>query len=194
MVDFGFNFERSRRRFEVFLIEYVSVLLACDEHMSRHTMIHLLPSNSFFGGFFVLKLSGLGFLPGGAGLDPLPRLDELSLRCGTVAPARSDGFLCVIWSAETFLSPDVTPSPLFRSANTAPMSAGLLFAADGIGGKLPGGGGGPGGGGMLPEGGGPGGGGGTEPDAGAADAPPDLISFSACAASTPCGFHCTPLG
>lgn len=59
-------------------------------------MIHLLPSNSFLGGFFVRKLSGFGFLPGGAGETPRPVEDELSLRCGTVDPARNEGFLCVI--------------------------------------------------------------------------------------------------
>jgi hypothetical protein len=55
-------------------------------------------------------------------------------------------------------------------------------------GKPPGGGGGPGGGGMLPDGGSGGGGGAEE------DVPPDCISLIACAASTPCGFHCTPFG
>jgi len=154
-------------------------------------MIHLFPSSSRLGGFFVRRLSGLGFFPG-AGLVPralpLPglKLDELSLRCGTVAPALRLGFLCVICEASTFFNPAVTPSPLFKSANTAPMSAGLPFAA-GIGGRLPGGGGGPGGGGMAPEGGGPGGGGGME-DVGCGvpvDETPDLTSLSACAASTP---------
>lgn len=60
-------------------------------------MIHLLPSSFLTGGFFVRIFSGLGFLPG-AGLFPRfeEMLDWLSLRVGTVAPARNDGFLCVI--------------------------------------------------------------------------------------------------
>ena len=144
----------------------------------RRTIIHLFPSNSFFGGFFVRKLSGFGFLPG-AGLVPrpplplpapplTPKLDELSLRCGTVELCRRLGFLCVICEASTFFNPAVTPSPLFRSANTAPISAGCFDFAEGTGGRLPGGGGGPGGGGMAPEGGGPGGGGGIEDPEGVA--------------------------
>lgn len=109
-------------------------------------MIHLLPSSLLTGGFFVRMLSGLGFFPG-AGL--LPRVIEslLSLRVGTVAPARNDGFLCVIWSADTFLRPFVTASPLFNSEKTAsspPASCGEAF---GVASNLRGGGGGPGGGG-----------------------------------------------
>jgi hypothetical protein len=155
----------------------------------ERTIIHLLPSSSFLGGFFVLSVSGFGFLLGGAGLvpRPLPRLDELSLRCGTVELVRSEGFLCVICEASTFFNPDVTDSPLFKSAKTAPMSVGCFFAPEGIGGRLPGGGGGPGGGGMLLSvGAPPGGGGGIEPEGAAgAFAPPDLTSLSACAASMP---------
>jgi hypothetical protein len=43
-------------------------------------------------------LSGFGFFPG-AGLFPRfteETLEALSLRVGTVAPARNEGFLCVI--------------------------------------------------------------------------------------------------
>jgi len=62
------------------------------------TRIHLFPSSFLTGGFFVRMLSGFGFFPG-AGLFPRftdETLDALSLRVGTVAPARNDGFLCVI--------------------------------------------------------------------------------------------------
>jgi len=59
------------------------------------TIIHLFPSNSFLGGFFVRMLSGF-FAFGGAGLLLLPKLLVLSLRVGTGALARNDGFLCVI--------------------------------------------------------------------------------------------------
>lgn len=41
-------------------------------------------------------LSGFGFLPGGAGLLLRPIDPVLSLRVGTGALARNDGFLCVI--------------------------------------------------------------------------------------------------
>ena len=61
-------------------------------------MIHLLPSSLLLGGFFVRILSGLGFFPG-AGLlfrEIDEALDALSLRVGTIAPARRDGFLWVI--------------------------------------------------------------------------------------------------
>jgi hypothetical protein len=75
--------------FPMFLVSWFGIL--CD---SKPTMNHLFPSSSFRGGFFVRMLSGFGFFPG-AGL--LPRRDDkllwLSLRCGTVAPARNDGFL-----------------------------------------------------------------------------------------------------
>lgn len=118
------------------------------------TISHLLPSSSFFGGFLVRMLSGFGFLPG-MGLLARPRLDVLSLRVGTVAPARNEGFLCVISSLLTFLRPLVTASPLLSSLKTASMPLGFAVAAgscwiSNIGGG-PGGGGG--GGGALPVGG-----------------------------------------
>lgn len=145
-------------------------------------MIHLLPSNSILGGFFVLKLSGFAFF-GGAG--DTPRVDdELSLRVGTVDVVRSEGFLCVICEASTFFKPLVTPSPLFKSANIAPRSAPPDL---GIGGRPPGGGGGGGGGPPLAAGG-RGGGRGAEEVA----LLPDLRSFIACMASTPLAFHWTP--
>jgi hypothetical protein len=62
--------------------------------LGLRTIIHLFPSSSFFGGFFVRMLSGFLAL-GGAGLLLL-RLLLLSLRVGTGALARNDGFLCVI--------------------------------------------------------------------------------------------------
>lgn len=118
-------------------------------------MNHLLPSNFLIGGFLVLILSGLGFLPG-AGLFPRfePILDWLSLLVGTVAPALSEGFLCVICSALTLRSPLVTSAPLFNSEKTAPKPA-LAFVCfgagfDGMSLKTGGGGGGGGGGGAAP--------------------------------------------
>ena len=151
------------------------------------TTIHLVPSSSFLGGFFVRMLSGLGFLPGGAGL--LLRSDpELSLRFGTGAPARNDGFLCVIWLGSTFFSPFVTASPLFSSSNTAPISVAGAFTL-GAGGRP--GGGGPGGGGIPPEGGGGGGGGGGTDEASGPESA-FLISFRASLTSAPFLFHATP--
>ena len=93
-------------------------------------------------------LSGLGFLPG-AGLFPRfeDTLDALSLLCGTVAPARNDGFLCVIWSALTFRRPFVTASPLFKSLNTASRPPPAVGGGGGALSNFIGGGGGPGGGG-----------------------------------------------
>jgi len=63
-----------------------------------HTINHLFPTNSFFGGFFVRMLSGFGFLPGGTGLLALEELalPVLSLLLGTGAVARREGFLWVI--------------------------------------------------------------------------------------------------
>lgn len=114
------------------------------------TMIHLFPSSLLTGGFFVRMLSGLGFFPG-AGLFPRvieDTLDWLSLRVGTVAPARSAGFLCVISSGLTLRSPLVTASPLFNSENTASKPPAFLVGAGfGASSNLKGGGGGPGGGG-----------------------------------------------
>jgi len=154
-------------------------------------MIHLLPSSSIFDGFLVRILSGFGgFFPGGAGLlfrnDP-----ELSLRDGTGAAARKDGFLCVIWLGSTFFSPFVTDSPLFKSSKTAPMSAAGALTL-GVGG-MPGGGG-PGGGG-IPAGGIGGGGGGIPPDdGGGAPEEAALTCFIASFASMPFLFHATPVG
>lgn len=134
--------------------------------------------------------SGLGFFPGGAGLFPRPvdvTLDELSLRVGTVAPARNDGFLCVIWSALTFLSPLVTSEPLFNSLNTAPRPpASAAGAAFGASSNRSGGGGGPGGG---------GGGGGPPAEAGCGAVGGvwlDSIDFNASSADTPFGFQGIP--
>jgi hypothetical protein len=113
------------------------------------TIIHLLPSSFITGGFFVRMLSGFGFFPG-AGLFPRDieeTLEALSLRVGTVAPARNEGFLCVIWSGFTFRSPFVTASPLFNSLKTASIPPAAAGAALGASSNLIGGGGGPGGGG-----------------------------------------------
>lgn len=108
-------------------------------------MTHLLPDNSFLGGFFTLMLSGLGFFPG-AGL--LPRLPESF--SGTVDPARREGFLCVISDLSTRRKLFVTASPLLSSENTAPNPVGVGVAA--LAGAIrlaAGGGGGGGGGGTL---------------------------------------------
>lgn len=72
----------------------------------KHTIVHLLPSSSFFGGFLTRMFSGLGFFPG-AGL--FPRTDVS--RSGTFDEARKVGFLCVICDLSTFFSPLVTASP-----------------------------------------------------------------------------------
>ena len=134
-------------------------------------------------------LSGLGFLLG-AGLFPRDiedTLDALSLRVGTVAPARKDGFLCVISSAVTLRRPFVTASPLLRSLKTAPsplaLGAGAAFGASS---NLAGGGGGPGGGGG-------GGGGPAAPSAGVLGV---LWStaFIASSAESPFGFQGMPWG
>lgn len=151
------------------------------------TTIHLLPSSSFLGGFFVRKLSGFGFLVGPLGDVPLVE-DELLLRSGTTAVVRKDGFLCVICDASTFLRPDVMAAPLFRSAKTAPISAAGAFFAPGAGGR-PGGGGGGGGGGAPPDGGNGGAGGPEDADLVAGFEASARASF----ASTPCGFQATPL-
>lgn len=55
-------------------------------------------------------LSGFGLVLGPVDLDEL----VLLLLSGTGAAARKDGFLCVICDGSTFLSPDVTFSPLFN--------------------------------------------------------------------------------
>lgn len=70
---------------------------------------------------------------------------------GTVLPARSEGFLCVISLLSTFLRPFVTSEPRLISAKTAvtPPAAGVAAAGAGGGGG-PGGGGGGGGGGAPP--------------------------------------------
>lgn len=130
--------------------------------------------------------SGLGFLPGGAGLFPRVMLDWLSLRWGTVAPARRPGFLCVISEALTFLSPFVTSDPLFNSLNTAPSPPPAAAGAFGASSNRMGGGGGPGGG----------GGGGAPPVAGAGAGGPEAesMAFTASSAFTPLGFHGMPCG
>jgi hypothetical protein len=187
MVLFGLDLYRRRSGFIVLLVTVLAKSFCMFTMI--HTMIHLLPSNSFRGGFFVRKLSGLGFLPGGAGELLRPIEEELLLRSGTTAPARNVGFLCVICEASTFFSPEVMPSPRCRSAKTAPMSAAGAFFAE-VGGR-PGGGGGGGGGGPPAAGAGSGGAGGT------ADFTPDSSAATwrnASAASTPWGFHWTPLG
>ena len=81
---------------------------------------------------------------------------------GTVPPALSAGFLCVIWLLSTFLKPFVTSSPLFSCSNTA-----VMPPAAGAGAPVAGGGGGPGGGG--------GGGGGGAPPAAAGAAADDPL-------------------
>lgn len=135
--------------------------------VARLTTIHLLPSSSFLGGFFVRRLSGFGFFPGGAPGELLrPIEEELLLRSGTTAPALKVGFLCVICEASTFFKPEVMADPLLRSANTALMSATGAFFAAGAGGR-PGGGGGGGGGGGPPADGRGGGAGGPDGVAGA---------------------------
>ncbi len=154
------------------------------------TIIHLLPSNIFTGGFFVRILSGFGFFPGGAGLFPRvieDALEALSVRVGTVAPARNEGFLCVIWSAVTFFKPFVTASPLLSSSNTAPNPPASATGANfGASSNLAGGGGGPGGGG--------GGGGAGAPVAAFGGADPPSTLFNASSADTPFGFHGMPWG
>lgn len=151
------------------------------------TTIHLLPSNSFRGGFLVLILSGFGFLPGGAG-DLLRPIDEsLPFRSGTGALALKDGFLWVIWLASTFLRPAVTADPLLSCSNTAPISPPAFPFGGGGGGSWS----------KLGSGGGGGGGGGPPaPGAGGAEgaaAPPAFTSFRAWAASTPSLFQVTPV-
>ena len=70
---------------------FVSISNTPSEGLSKFSMIHLLPSSSLRGGFFVRILSGLGRLPG---TGDLPLLDWESERVGgTAAPARSVGFL-----------------------------------------------------------------------------------------------------
>lgn len=152
-------------------------------------MIHLFPSIFLTGGFLVRNVSGLGFFPGGAGLFPRDieeTLEALSLRVGTVAPARNEGFLCVIWSAETFFNPLVTASPLLSSLKTAsrPPPAASAGVAAGASSNLRGGGGGPGGG----------GGGGGPPAALGGDAEGwfDSTDLIASSAETPLGFHGIP--
>jgi hypothetical protein len=153
----------------------------------RRTIIHLLPSSSFLGGFLARMLSGLGFLPGGAGL--LPR--AAALPSGTVDPARSDGFLCVISDLSTFRRPAVTASPLLSSEKTAPMppaaagSAAFCTLILRTGGG-PGGGGGGGGG---P----PAAGAGARAGAGGAGGAA-LTDLAASAAGTPLGFQGLPFG
>jgi hypothetical protein len=101
----------------------------------KHTMSHFVPINSFFGGFFVRMLSGLGFLPGGTGLLALVELTlpVLSFLLGTGAVARKEGFLCVIWDLSTFFSPAVTASPLLSCSKTASIApSGLLLVAGGV--------------------------------------------------------------
>lgn len=145
-------------------------------------MNHLLPSNFLTGGFLVRMLSGFGFLPG-AGL--FPRLDWLSLRSGTLDPARREGFLCVIWSLDTFFKPLVTSSPLFNSEKTAPIEP--LAGAE-LTSLMTGGGGGPGGG---------GGGGGGPPDVATgvevAGTPAEASFLSASSTDTPLAFQGMPL-
>jgi len=153
-------------------------------------MYHLFPSSSFRGGFFVLMLSGFGFFPG-ARLLPRPTdetLDWLSLRVGTVAPARNEGFLCVISFGSTFRKPFVTASPLFSSENTAPRPLAAAVGAAGFSS-------------ISNLGAGPGGGGGG-------GGPPDILagfddegglcasstSFEASAGLTPFEFHRIPWG
>lgn len=128
--------------------------------------------------------SGFGFLLGAAGDLALDvKLEPLSLRVGTVAPARNEGFLCVIWSGLTFLSPFVTSEPLFNSLNTAsrPPASEAGAALTGSS-NLAGGGGGPGGG----------GGGGAPRAAGAFGAEWRLLTTSS--TDDPLGFHGTPWG
>lgn len=77
---------------------------------------------------------------------PIAKRVPMSLRVvGTVEDARSDGFLCVISSFLTFRKPEVTASPLLRSANTA--AAPPTGAEEGGGGDANSAGGGGGGGG-----------------------------------------------
>lgn len=157
-----------------------------------HTIVHFLPSSSFLGGFFILMLSGLGFLPG-AGLFGRPaKLSE------TEVSARREGFLCVISDLSTLRRPFVTSDPLFSSENTAPKpppppaagegaAAGAACSLISSTGGGPGGGGG-GGGGAPPAGGG--GGAGLPEGAGAGESN-DLATVCA---GWPLGFQTMPLG
>lgn len=134
------------------------------------------------------RVSGFGFFPGGAGLLPL-KLPILSLLVGTVAPALSEGFLCVISSGLTLRRPLVTASPLFSSLNTAsmpPAGAAALGAADSRRARFGGGPGGGGGGAPPAAGGGGGPGEGAEEEVATAAA--------ASLQETPEGFQMRPWG
>jgi hypothetical protein len=132
-------------------------------------------------------LSGFTGFPG-AGLFPRlmdETLDWLSLRVGTVAPARNEGFLWVISLGSTFRKPLVTASPLFRSEKTAPKPLDAAAGAAGFS-SISNTGAGPGGGG--------GGGGPPAAAGGAAEVCVSVTSFKASWGLTPAGFHSTPWG
>lgn len=160
----GFDLDGLGLFFEVFLgLRLVLGVYLVRARKHKLTIVHLLPSSSFFGGFLTRMLSGLGFFPG-TGL--FPRTD--ASRSGTVELARNEGFLCVISDLSTLRRPAVTDSPLLSSEKTAlsPLPAaggGALSSLILRTGGGPGGGGG--GGAPAPDGGG---GGGPEVAAGAA--------------------------
>ena len=127
---------------------------------SKFSMIHLLPSSSFRGGFFVRMLSGFGLLPGTGDLPRLERLPcDSDRERGTAELARREGFLCVCCEGSTFRRLAVTDSPLESSSKMAPMSDGALRAEVVVFADIGGGGGG----GGLSNFGSGGGGGGTRP-------------------------------
>jgi hypothetical protein len=165
------------------VLAFVKVELG--EKQRVHTIVHLLPSSSFLGGFFTRMLSGLGFFPG-AGLLPLTGLSP----SGTVEPARSEGFLCVISDLSTLRRPLVTDSPLLSSEKTAPSppAAGASGAAACSLILRTGGGPGGGGGGGPPAPGGGGGAGVEEED----DSASRLLMTSF--TGWPFGFQGMPLG
>ena len=86
-------------------------------------MIHLLPSSSLRGGFFVRILSGFGRFPG---IGDLPCADSEDCESDRVGGAelfaRSEGFLCVCNEGSTFRRPEVTASPFESWSKTAPIS------------------------------------------------------------------------
>lgn len=149
-------------------------------------MYHLFPSSSFLPSFFVLMLSGFGFVPGPL-LLWLLKLSELFVLSGTAPLALKPGFLCVIWLLSTFLSPAVTDSPLFNASKTAPISPDLGFGGAGKASNVGMGGGGGGGGGPPAPPGGGGGGAGAPLTAGVSS-----LDFKASARSTPLLFHWIP--
>lgn len=118
-----------------------------------------------------------------------------ALLSGTTELARSDGFLCVISFALTFLRPLVTASPLFSSEKTAPIPPAAGWAgpagARSITGGGPGGGGGGGGGPPAAATGAAGEGNGAGVGVGEGV---DSAAFMASLGLRPFAFHTSPCG